>query len=189
MRSIQFFNHVVQGAVSNGIRVSDKKRDKKSRKSDSSGSSEASVSGNSGNKFSTTWRPVGDYIHLKIQFCVQDTTLQVWYYERNTEFSSDPLDHWTELSSVGHWELCRVLQDCWPDRCKGGRGGGGRGGHGRWPEDGRNYPIYQVIYQVIFWICRWKTEGTWKINWILKWLKSSMKYLMGRGRKCVSFGV
>ena len=30
-----------------------------------------------GNKFSTTWRPVGDYIHLKVQFLVQDTTLQV----------------------------------------------------------------------------------------------------------------
>ena len=31
----------------------------------------------SGNKFSTTWRPVGDYVHLKIQFLVQDTSLQI----------------------------------------------------------------------------------------------------------------
>ena len=85
-KSIQVFvwlkrNHLsasLLGAVSNGVRVADKKRDKKSRKSDSSGSSDASGSGgNSGNKFSTTWRPVGDYIHLKIQFCVQDTNLQV----------------------------------------------------------------------------------------------------------------
>ena len=69
------------GAVSNGVRVADsKRRDKKSRKSDSGGSSDASGSGgNSGNKFSTTWRPVGDYIHLKIAFCVQDTNLQVLF--------------------------------------------------------------------------------------------------------------
>ena len=31
----------------------------------------------SGSKFSTTWRPAGDYIHLKITFLVQNTTVQV----------------------------------------------------------------------------------------------------------------
>ena len=30
-----------------------------------------------GNKFSTTWRPVGDYIHLKVVFTLQPNALQV----------------------------------------------------------------------------------------------------------------
>ena len=40
-----------------------------------------------GNKFSTTWRPVGDYIHLKVLFHVQDTTLQVLGKDR--EYGDD----------------------------------------------------------------------------------------------------
>ena len=30
-----------------------------------------------GNKFSTTWRPQGDYIHLKVVFTVQENALLV----------------------------------------------------------------------------------------------------------------
>ena len=63
--------------MSNGrVVATDKKRDKKSKKGDSSGG-ESSGPAQAGNKFSTTWRPVGDYVHLKVQFSIQDTTLQV----------------------------------------------------------------------------------------------------------------
>merc|ERR1712086_1070278 len=48
----------------------------------------------SGSKFSTTWRPAGDYIHLKITFLVQNTSVQVggssfllWAIENYQEFS------------------------------------------------------------------------------------------------------
>ena len=71
------------GAVSTGARV---KTDKKGRK-DGKKSGEPALFDLKylrilpdvplGSKFSTTWRPVGDYIHLKVLFNVQDTTLQV----------------------------------------------------------------------------------------------------------------
>ena len=45
-------------------------------------------------KFSTTWRPSGDYIHLKVTFLVQKSSIQVggnsyllWAIENFEEFS------------------------------------------------------------------------------------------------------
>jgi len=72
------------GAVSTGARAkTDKKGAKNGKKK------EAPL----GNKFSTTWRPVGDYIHLKVIFNIQDTSLQVsgtsyilWAAENYQEF-------------------------------------------------------------------------------------------------------
>ena len=77
------------GAVSNGVRVKEKKKEKgrQSRKDSSAPEGKSELPNllrfnnlllqDSGNKFSTTWRPVGDYVHLKIQFLVQDTSLQI----------------------------------------------------------------------------------------------------------------
>ena len=66
------------GAVSNGVRVSKRDKDKKSSRRESSVDNSGSGNdGGTGNKFSTTWRPVGDYVHLKIQFQVSETNLQV----------------------------------------------------------------------------------------------------------------
>jgi len=56
------------GAVSTGPRIKAERKGRKDAKK-----SETPL----GNKFSTTWRPVGDYIHLKVLFHVQDNTLQV----------------------------------------------------------------------------------------------------------------
>ena len=64
------------GAVSNGVRVSKRDKDKKSSRRESSVDNASNEAG-AGNKFSTTWRPVGDYVHLKIQFQVSETNLQV----------------------------------------------------------------------------------------------------------------
>ena len=55
----------------------------------------------SGNKFSTTWRPAGDYVHLKIQFMVQDTNLQVELI-MILICLHDLLDHGTKLHSLGN---------------------------------------------------------------------------------------
>ena len=58
-------------------------------------------------KFSTTWRPSGDYIHLKVTFLVQRNSIQVggssyllWAIENFEEFS----DLATKLSKVEHEE-------------------------------------------------------------------------------------
>ena len=62
--------------MSNGVRVSKRDKDKKSSRRESSVDNASNEAG-AGNKFSTTWRPVGDYVHLKIQFQVSETNLQV----------------------------------------------------------------------------------------------------------------
>ena len=58
-------------------------------------------------KFSTTWRPSGDYIHLKVTFLVQRNSIQVggssyllWAIENFEEFS----DLAAKLSKVEHEE-------------------------------------------------------------------------------------
>ena len=49
--------------------MSKRDKDKKSSRRESSVDNSGSGNdGGTGNKFSTTWRPVGDYVHLKIQF-------------------------------------------------------------------------------------------------------------------------
>ena len=52
----------------------------------------ASASETGGSKFSTTWRPTGDYIHLKITFMVQNSTVQVcyhYYLEQTSKLSAN----------------------------------------------------------------------------------------------------
>ena len=105
------------GAVSNGVRVSKRDKDKRSSRRESSVDNSGN-DGSTGNKFSTTWRPVGDYVHLKIQFQVSETNLQVqfsailtwmWILDTCHYTRCILLDHWSKLSALGDRELPRML--------------------------------------------------------------------------------
>lgn len=91
------------------------------------------------------------------------TQISRFYFPPESSQLNMKLDNRPKLPIVGNWELCWVLQDCWPDCRQGGRGGGGRGCHGRRPEDGRDNPLYQVLYgNFSFWICHWRFKGLGK---------------------------
>ena len=101
------------GAVSTGARVKTDKKGKKDGKKN--GEQEISDLKYSdilsdaplGSKFSTTWRPVGDYIHLKVLFNVQETTIQV-----STSKVVLMLLLAIKLHPLGCRKLSRLLQGC-----------------------------------------------------------------------------
>ena len=64
----------------------------------------------SGSKFSTTWRPAGDYIHLKISFLVQSNTVQVLLHHLLVLHHNLEQGGGHQLPTLGHGELSRVLR-------------------------------------------------------------------------------